>query len=90
MSPPQIAKFLENSPEWTSIDSRIERVVRFPTYLEGVDFVRAIAEMAETINHHPDLILSWRKVTIQLTTHSENGVTQRDLDMAGKINTLVD
>jgi 4a-hydroxytetrahydrobiopterin dehydratase len=51
-------------------------------------FVNRLAEAAEAANHHPDLFISWNKVTVSLSTHSEGGVTERDLSLAGEADRL--
>jgi 4a-hydroxytetrahydrobiopterin dehydratase len=51
----------------------------------SVDFVNAIAPGAEEMNHHPDLAISWDKVTVTITTHSEGGLTAHDFELARKV-----
>jgi 4a-hydroxytetrahydrobiopterin dehydratase len=51
-------------------------------------FVNAVAALAEQANHHPDIAISWNRVTLRLTTHSARGLTQDDLDLAGQIDGL--
>jgi len=58
------------------------KLFRFPTYLAGVDFVSSLARAAETMNHHPDIHLGWRKVRVRLTTHSAGGLTVLDTRLA--------
>ena len=57
---------------------------QFPSYLAGIEFVRALAEEAEVMNHHPDLSVGWRKVTVSLSTHSAGGITGLDFELAEK------
>ena len=85
-----IPSFLKRTPEWDFEDDAIHRVVEFEDYMSGVEFVNDVAELAEDTNHHPDLTLSWCKVTILLTTHSKGGVTELDIDMARKIDAVID
>ncbi len=57
-------------------------------FIGSVDFVRQIAEPAEEMGHHPDLSISWDKVEVLVTTHSEGGLTQNDFELAEKIDGL--
>ena len=52
----------------------------------SVDFVNAIAPAAEDMNHHPDLEISWSKVGVTITTHSEGGLTRNDFELARKVD----
>jgi 4a-hydroxytetrahydrobiopterin dehydratase len=53
-----------------------------------VDFITRVAHESETMNHHPDLLLLWRKVTVRLCTHSSGGITVLDIALAMKIEQL--
>jgi len=54
----------------------------------AVAFLNAILPVAEAANHHPDVEISWKTVTITLTTHSEGGVTEKDRALADQIDGL--
>lgn len=54
----------------------------------SVAFVNALARVAEGMNHHPDLEVSWSKVTVTISTHSEGGLTANDFELAGKIDSV--
>lgn len=69
-------------PGWAAEGGKIGRVFSFPSYLAGIEFVSALAREAEAMNHHPDLVVGWRKVTVRLSTHSKGGVTELDLRLA--------
>ena len=53
-----------------------------------MDFVNRLAPVAEEMNHHPDLQVSWNKVTVSITTHSEGGLTENDFELAKSIDPL--
>lgn len=57
-------------------------------FVGSIDFVRSLVEPAEEMNHHPDLSISWSKVTVSLTTHSAGGLTANDFELAGRIDAL--
>jgi 4a-hydroxytetrahydrobiopterin dehydratase len=54
----------------------------------SVEFVNAITPLADEMNHHPDLEISWKTVTVTITTHSEGGLTDGDFELAGRIDAL--
>jgi 4a-hydroxytetrahydrobiopterin dehydratase len=54
----------------------------------SVDFVNRLTPEAEEMNHHPDLEISWKTVTVTITTHSEGGLTEGDFELARRIDAL--
>lgn len=54
----------------------------------SVDFVNRLTPQAEEMNHHPDLEISWKTVTVTITTHSEGGITDNDFELARRIDAL--
>jgi len=54
----------------------------------SVDFVNRLTPAAEEMNHHPDLAISWKTVSVTITTHSEGGLTANDFELAGKIDAV--
>jgi 4a-hydroxytetrahydrobiopterin dehydratase len=57
-------------------------------FVGSVRFVESIVNPAEAMNHHPDLAISWSKVRVTISTHSEGGLTENDFDLAAKIDAL--
>jgi len=76
---------LEDLPGWQVNDGELLKVFAFPSYLEGVDFAKRCGEVAEEMNHHPDLLIQWRKVRVSIVTHSAGGLTGLDFEYAGKV-----
>lgn len=74
--------------EWELDDGQLHKVYKFSSYLGAAAFVQSLAEQAEEVNHHPDLLLTWRKVSVWLTTHDAGGITELDLDFAQFTNQL--
>lgn len=74
---------------WQRSDGALRRSVTFPSFLDGVDAVRAVAEAAERADHHPDIDIRWRTVTFALSTHSEGGITEKDVQLAREIDGLL-
>lgn len=74
---------------WERIDGALRRSVKFPAFLDGIDAVKRVAEHAEAQDHHPDIDIRWRTVTFALVTHSEGGITDKDLQMARDIDGIL-
>ena len=70
------------SEGWLEVDGALERTFELPSFPEAIAFVNRVAELAEAENHHPDIAISYKKVTLRWTTHSEGGITDRDRDAA--------
>jgi len=85
----QIAEHLTKLEGWGREGHEIVRLFSFPSYLAGIRFVDEVAVLAEEANHHPDIQIGWRKVTLKLSTHSKGGLTIADMNLAAKINNLV-
>jgi 4a-hydroxytetrahydrobiopterin dehydratase len=74
---------------WEEVDGALERTFELPSFTEAIAFVNRVAELAEQENHHPDIAVSYRKVTLRWTTHSEGGITDRDYALAAQSDGLV-
>ena len=74
---------------WQHADGALRRSITFPTFLAGIGTVRQVAEHAEAQDHHPDIDIRWRTVTFTLVTHSAGGITNKDIELARDINTIV-
>lgn len=88
LSDPEIRSALTNLPGWTLAGKAIERRFEFPDFAHAMQFVNRIADAAEQANHHPDISISYNKVTLSLISHDSGGVTQRDIKMAARINEI--
>jgi 4a-hydroxytetrahydrobiopterin dehydratase len=80
---------LASVPEWRREGGEIMRIFSFPNYLAGIGFVSEVARIAEEANHHPDMHVGWRKVTLRLSTHSRGGLTGLDFALARSIDRIV-
>ena len=69
---------------WDDSYGALERTFEFGSFAEAVAFVNRVAELAEAENHHPDIAISYKKVTLRWTTHSAGGITDRDRELAGR------
>lgn len=70
---------LRQHPGWTFDDNAFARTFTFPDFADAVAFVTRLGFDAEAADHHPDLAISYRKVTVSWSTHSEGGVTEKDV-----------
>jgi 4a-hydroxytetrahydrobiopterin dehydratase len=74
--------------EWALRGDAIRKKFTFDDFRGSIDFVSRIAPVADEMNHHPDLAVSWNSVTVSLSTHSQGGVTDADLELAEEIERL--
>ena len=86
---PEIDAGLRALPEWRREGEVIVRTVRCPSFRAAITLVDRVADAAEAADHHPDFEIVWRRVTFRLTSKASGGLTQRDLDMASQIETLI-
>ena len=81
---------LKKCPEWEIEKKAILRVIEFEEFMDAIDFVNSVADIADEAQHHPDIRISYTKVTLKLTTHDAGGVTDADIELAQRIDNLVD
>ena len=79
-------------PTWKydATAKRLVRATKRQSFLDGIDLVRDIAELAEDLQHHPDINIRWTTITFSLTTHSAGGLTLKDFKLAKEIDDLLD
>lgn len=81
---------LKKCPEWELEKNAITRTVEFEEFMDAIDFVNDLAEIAEEAQHHPDITIRYTKVALKLTTHDAGGITELDIELAQRIDNLVD
>ncbi|MBI4170339.1 MAG: 4a-hydroxytetrahydrobiopterin dehydratase [Candidatus Aenigmarchaeota archaeon] len=74
---------------WTLDGRQIKRTIHFETFTEAINFINKIAQEAERAGHHPDILIKYNNVTFTLTTHSENGLTEKDFALAKRIDEIL-
>ena len=84
----QIKTGLTSVPEWKQKGDSITRTFQFKDFPAAIKFVNTVAEPAEKANHHPDIDIRWNKVTLVLSTHDAGGLTDKDFELAAKIDAL--
>lgn len=85
----QVDAALPGLSGWERAAGALRRSIEFPAFLDGIDAVRRVGEHADAKDHHPDIDIRWRTVTFVLVTHSEGGITDKDVEMARDINGIV-
>ena len=81
----EIRRALGDLPGWTRKGEVVTKTYSFARFADGIRFVQQIADVADAMDHHPDIDIRYTKVTFSLSTHDAGGITQRDLDLAKKI-----
>jgi 4a-hydroxytetrahydrobiopterin dehydratase len=86
LSDEEIERQLEGLPGWSRDGDAIVAQLEAPDFLTGIRLVDEAADSAEQMNHHPDIDIRWRTTTWRLSTHSEGGLTQLDIELAHRIS----
>ena len=76
----------EHLPTWAPQGKALVRSIENKTFLDGIRLVATVAQLAESMNHHPDIDIRWTTVIFRLSTHSAGGVTEKDLELARHID----
>ena len=85
----QIIKNLTDLAGWSQEENHIAKIFELKDFAEALAFVNKIGAEAEKMDHHPDIFIhSWNKVKITISTHSEGGITEKDFQLAEKIERL--
>lgn len=86
LSDDEIAVRLGDSCSWSLTGKALNKKYSFSSFREAIGFVNKVADLAESINHHPDIIINFRSVVLYTWTHSAGGVTEKDFQLL----TLID
>jgi 4a-hydroxytetrahydrobiopterin dehydratase len=84
----EITAGLGRARGWARAGDAITRTVQLGDFRDAMLYVGAVAHLAQAANHHPDIAISWNKVTLTLSTHSAGGLTAADFGLAERINAL--
>ena len=84
----EITDALASLPGWERSDDEIAKEYRLGNFRDAVAFVVRLSYEAEAANHHPDLDIRWNRVLVRLSTHSEGGITAKDVELAQIIEGL--
>ncbi len=78
----------DSVPDWESDGIRLRRTFAFPSFPAAIDFVNRVAELAERLDHHPEIEIHWRTVVLECTSHDTGRLTRRDFALANAIDVL--
>ena len=88
LTEPQINQELATVPAWTHVGDSITTVTQRADFRDALLYVGAVAYLAESADHHPDVTIRWNRVTLTLSTHSAGGLTANDFALARQISAL--
>jgi 4a-hydroxytetrahydrobiopterin dehydratase len=88
LSEADIERSLKDVPAWTRGGSVLRRTMTFDSFAAAIAFVNRVAELADQVDHHPDIDIRYNAVTFVLSTHSAGGLTARDFALAAGIDRL--
>lgn len=89
LSDAEINDYLAKLEDWSRDGDMLTKTYAFKSYMEGLAFASAVGVIAEGKDHHPDMMIGWRKVTVSFTTHDAGSkITQKDVDAAAAIEAL--
>lgn len=74
--------------QWQEIDNKLERKFTFQTFPQALEFIMKVGDIAQKLDHHPEIYNSYNKVTVTLSTHSENAITDKDIELAEAIDVI--
>jgi 4a-hydroxytetrahydrobiopterin dehydratase len=84
----QIQEGLKGLSGWALRGDEIVKIYTLKNFKEALAFVNQLGEKAEAVDHHPDILINYKKVTLTLSTHSAGGLTPKDFALAGQIDSL--
>jgi 4a-hydroxytetrahydrobiopterin dehydratase len=73
---------------WKRQGDRIDKTVRLKDFRAAMAFVNQVADLAEGLNHHPDISISWNRVQLAVSTHDSGGLTDLDFELARAVDAL--
>jgi 4a-hydroxytetrahydrobiopterin dehydratase len=89
LSDDEIQDALTDLDGWSGDTQGITRTAELPSFPEAISVVDEVALVAEELDHHPDIDIRWRTLTFACSTHSEGGVTDKDFELARRINSII-
>ena len=87
LSAEQVSEKLKALPGWEFKNDAIVKQLKFKEFMDGIEFVGRIAEIAEAADHHPDMTINYTRITFSCSTHDQGGVTDKDIKLATNIDT---
>lgn len=84
-----VRRRLAGLKHWKQAGNAIQKQFTFADFKEAMFFVNGIASLAERAGHHPDILITYNRVTLSLSTHDSGGITGKDFDLAKRADTLL-
>ena len=81
---------MKRPAQWSEVDGALERTFTFTDFAASMHFVNRLAETAEQRNHHPDIAISWNRVTVRWWTHVTDSISSIDAEMAQRTDSLAE
>ncbi len=88
LSEEEIKTIMKKAKGWKRAGKEIKKTFTFDDFTGSIEFVNKVARLAEAVDHHPDILIQYDKVTLTLSTHDEGGLTSRDFKLAARIDSL--
>jgi 4a-hydroxytetrahydrobiopterin dehydratase len=88
LNEPDIVSRMSAAKDWERLGDMLVRSWQFPSSRRALEFVGEVVALADRLDHHPDIILSYRTVRLELSTHADGGLTEDDFALAAEINAL--
>jgi 4a-hydroxytetrahydrobiopterin dehydratase len=88
LSEAEILERLPNAKGWERHGDMLVRTWQFPSFRRAMEFVNQVAALCEKNDHHPDLVVSYRNVRVEMFTHDAGGITELDFSVIAEINEI--
>jgi 4a-hydroxytetrahydrobiopterin dehydratase len=88
LNEPEIVGRMSAAKDWERLGDMLVRSWQFPSTRRALEFVGRVVELADRLDHHPDIILSYRTVRLELSTHADGGLTDGDFALAAEVDAL--
>jgi 4a-hydroxytetrahydrobiopterin dehydratase len=88
LNEPEIVSRMSAAKDWERLGDMLVRSWQFPSTRRALEFVGRIVDLADRLDHHPDIILSYRTVRLELSTHADGGLTDGDFALAAEVDAL--
>ncbi len=88
LSQAEIDQALQGVPGWERQGDSITRTFALPGFPEAMLFAAAVGNLAQRADHHPDILVQYKKITLTLSTHSAGGLTAKDFFLATEVNSI--
>lgn len=89
LSQSELTEELSRLNGWEEVNGEIQKTYRLETFPEAIQFVHLVADLAESLDHHPNILIEYQNVTLTVSTHDEGGITEKDIILAKGCEELV-